>query len=427
MSRLLFSLLLTLSAHAITLEEVVRLSIENAPKLQELSYQQKIHEAQQRTVSATQYGSFDVVAQAEKHNLPRTLAPLTPSTISPDIASTTEPMGAGVSYSVQLFSGYAHTSAIAMEQLMSESVASHARLTKEQILFNVKTLYMSALGVKKKIEAQDRFIVWLEDFVTLTQEELSLGRRSQLDLLRVKTTLSSQEGVLVNLQSNYATLLATLQSYTNTPIDTLEAPNLTRFSFSTDETIEDLERLRGFDTQGRILEKALQKQQSTHYPQLYFYGYYGQNFGYNDETNPHEGDFENQEVWHAGLRLTYNLFDFGSKAAASEVLQTQILQKKTQKEQARRELKRDLEIIATKAEALQKELRSKEEELSLVAKSLEIESLRLHHGATSMSDFLELKAQHALLEASVIDSGYEITKLIIHQEYLLEQGNPNEN
>jgi hypothetical protein len=44
-----------------------------------------------------------------------------------------------------------------------------------------------------------------------------------------------------------------------------------------------------------------------------------------------------------------------------------------------------------------------------------------------MSDFLELKAKHALVVASIIELEYEQMKLSAQQEYVLEKGVKSEN
>jgi outer membrane protein TolC len=104
-----------------------------------------------------------------------------------------------------------------------------------------------------------------------------------------------------------------------------------------------------------------------------------------------------------------------------------MLQTGTHKEEARRSLVLELATIEAKAESLQAQKEAKEEEERLLDKSVAIESLRLEHGAVSMSDFLELKAKHALVVASIIELEYEQMKLSAQQEYVLEKGVKSEN
>jgi outer membrane protein TolC len=308
-------------SHAMTLEQSIALALANSTQLERLEYQEALHADKQSAAAQARYGSFDLSVQLEKHNLPRTLAPLTPSTISPNIASTTEPMSIGVNYSVLLFSGYAEQSEIDMEELAQKSVASLRKLTKEQIVFNVKSLYFSALATQKKEEAQSEFVLWLEDFASLSQEELALGRRSELDILRITSTLAAQKAQLEALKARSQTLLATLQSYTQEPIETLEEVGMKAYERALIGDIATLERLQSFDTQSDIIAQRVRKQESRFYPKVSLNAYYGQNFGYNDSTNPQSGDFEHQEIWHVNFKLGYNLFDFGAKDAASQALQ----------------------------------------------------------------------------------------------------------
>jgi outer membrane protein TolC len=414
-------------SHAMTLEQSIALALANSTQLERLEYQEALHADKQSAAAQARYGSFDLSVQLEKHNLPRTLSPLTPSTISPNIASTTEPMSIGVNYSVLLFSGYAEQSEIDMEELAQKSVTSLRKLTKEQIVFNVKSLYFSALATQKKEEAQSEFVLWLEDFASLSQEELALGRRSELDILRITSTLAAQKAQLEALKARSQTLLVTLQSYTQEPIETLEEVGMKAYERALIGDIATLERLQSFDTQSDIIAQRVRKQESRFYPKVSLNAYYGQNFGYNDSTNPQSGDFEHQEIWHVNFKLGYNLFDFGAKDAASQALQKEMLQTGTHKEEARRSLVLELATIEAKAESLQAQKEAKEEEERLLDKSVAIESLRLEHGAVSMSDFLELKAKHALVVASIIELEYEQMKLSAQQEYVLEKGVKSEN
>ncbi|MEA3521624.1 MAG: TolC family protein [Campylobacterota bacterium] len=144
---LLFSPLL----FGLTLQESVEIALKNNPdiKKQELNYQLSDYHAQE--LSAKDYGKFNAVASYTHYNLPRTLVPLTPASIFNDpaaVATTKDLMNVGLAYDVALFTGYAQKHTLEISSLQQEMAQAKLRLGREQLIYNVKTLYTNILALE---------------------------------------------------------------------------------------------------------------------------------------------------------------------------------------------------------------------------------------------------------------------------------------
>ncbi len=150
-----------LPVQALTLEECVQLALKKNPDLQKQQLSLDLaHEdvAEQRAGS---FGKLDIIGSYTHYNLPRTLAPLTPASIAfgaADVATTQDLFGTAVVYEVPLFTGFAQTRAVEAADLQREMAGATLKLSREQLIYNVKTLYVQILSLQDQEEAQVSYV-----------------------------------------------------------------------------------------------------------------------------------------------------------------------------------------------------------------------------------------------------------------------------
>jgi len=87
---LITTLLFSTSLSAVTLDELTQSALQSNSAIKKSELQTELMQSRQEEAKAKRMGSFDVVGSYTHYNLPRTLAPIVPSSLSPYNLSSTE-------------------------------------------------------------------------------------------------------------------------------------------------------------------------------------------------------------------------------------------------------------------------------------------------------------------------------------------------
>ena len=201
-SALMASLMMVfpVTSHSLTIDEAVSLALENNPDLQRQQMNLDLSEAEISDKKSQQYGQFDVVANYGHFNNPRSLIPLTPAAIIQDAAgvSTTEDFfSTGIMYQLPLFTGFAQQRSVEIAGLEKEMAGVAIKLSREQLIYNVKSLYINILSLRAQKKAQEEYytaLKYLHDDISL---QVKLGKKARVDQLKAA---ADQENARVKIQ-----------------------------------------------------------------------------------------------------------------------------------------------------------------------------------------------------------------------------------
>ena len=420
-----------LNLYAISLDEAIDVALKNSTELKKSSLGVDLAKKSLDEKKLSNYGKVDLIASFTHYNLPRTLTPLTPSRMqSGDIIPSTEDMySIGVSYSVNLFNGFADTSAIEVSSLQKEISKNMHLLSKEQIIYNVKSLYINILSFEAQLKAQKLYIKTLEKLYEDVKLKVSLGTLAKIDKLKALADLKRAKSKLTDIKTNIKILKETLAS-----VMMVESIlNLEKIEIEIDDSlvlhVENLkeEILKTSKLQVASLnvakkEKEEEKAQSVYYPKISFSAFYGQNAGENDPTNLNAGEFENEDVWQLGLNLQWNVFDFGRKNKFVQKSRILTMQSKLDEEKTKRDLQKVLVEALSKIDQSIQNYKSAKIELELMSETEKIESIRYENGASDINDLLYTKARFAMAKSSYIQAKYSYQNAIYYLDYVMERG-----
>ena len=417
--------------NAFTLEECVELALQNNPDLQKQRLNLKLAHEDMVDLKSQNFGKLSIVSSYTHYNLPRTLAPLTPASIAsnPAAVPTTEDLfAAGFVYEVPLFTGFSRTRAIEIAALQKEMTGAALKLSREQLIYNVKTLYVNILSLQAQEAAQVAYVKALQRLHDDITRELQLGRKAKIDQLKAAADLKNACAQQTQIGANITIMKDSLASLLNVGhlpnLQGIDLPPESIVASPDDFTdqVEGLQRLRAtrlaIDKNSKLVEKA----GGAMYPQVVLNTAYGQNFGPNDSSNQNSGDWENQEVWYAGLNLKWNIFDFGSNRA--KVQKARIVQRQSQYEQTKTEieLRRALREAVTRINAAVTDYSSAREEVAMTRETEAIEQVRFEQGAADINDLLYARARNQIAESRFIGAGYSYKTALFYLDYLLENG-----
>ncbi len=416
-------------SRGLTLEEAVALALKNNPDLQRQQMNRALSEGDLSGKKSQNFGKIDVVAAYGHYNLPRTLAPLTPASIFKDptaVPTTQDLFATGIMYEVPLFTGFAQQRSVEVAALEKEMAGAAIKLSREQLIYNVKTLYVKILSLQVQKEAQREYHMALQGLYDTISFEVKLGKKARVEQLKAAADLENAGVKTKQISGNIRIMKATLASLLNldtiTTLENLSVEMLAPGKTGSNKEIQELERYRSATLDVEKKARLVEKSKAAYYPQVFFNSFYGQNFGPNDSSNLNEGDWHNQEVWQAGVNLKWTVFDFGSRKTARQMAAIRKQQSQRGRLKTELELKRSLSEAIINIEMAMDAFQSAETELALTRETEIIEQTRFDKGATDLNDLLYAKARNQLALSRSITARYTFRNACFYLDYLLENG-----
>ena len=431
MLRILILFLCTVPLFSSTLDGLIAYAMEHSTVIKQSKAQMELVETQRKESEAVQFGSIDLVGSYTHFNLPRTLAPLTPASILKDptaVPTTTNLFGTGVMYSVPLFTGFAQTRQVEMDTLATQLSQSKLSLTKEQLSYNVASLYLSVLALKEMSTAQQKHVSALKKLRDIIKKEVKFGKKAQIDLLKAENDLYGNISYREVLKGNIAMTKASLASLVGKEyIGDMKGVKVSvkKPNYSIDRLLNEassLERVHISELNIKKANKGIEKSNASRYPQVSLSSYYGYNYGENDGSNKYPGDFNSQENWQIGVNAKWTLFDFGKNDANTQKAKIAHMQATLSKQQTLLDLRKTLVEALEKMKQEYAKYQGNLKQLALVKKSEKIENVRYLNGVSTINDLLYAKSQTNLASAKLIESRYNYQKGKFYMDYLLEKG-----
>ncbi len=414
----------------LSIDEAVSLALENNPGLQKQQMNQALSEEGLSGKKSQNFGKIDLVASYGYYNLPRTLVPLTPATIilDPTAVPTTENLfTTGIMYEVALFTGFSQQHSVNIAALEKEMAGAAINLSREQLIYNVKALYVNILSLKAQEEAQREYHLALQHLYDDIALEVTLGKKARVEQLKAAADKENARVAVRRISGNIRILKASLAALLNTDaINSLEESSMELPASGTgtaDNTnIQELDRYRSVLLDVEKKDVLVEKSSAAYYPQVVFNAFYGQNFGPNDSSNKYEGDWNSEETWQAVVNLKWTVFDFGSRSTSKQMAVIQKQQSRRDQVTTELELKRSLSEAVTKIEQALDDYYSAEAELALTRETESIEQTRFDKGAADLNDLLYAKARNQLALSRSITARYSYQSGRFYLDYLLENG-----
>jgi outer membrane protein TolC len=417
------------TSSGLTIDDAVALALENNPGLQKQQMNQALSEEDLSGKQSQNFGKIDVLASYGHYNLPRTLVPLTPASIftDPKAVPTTEDLfTTGIMYEVPLFTGFSQQRTVDIAVLEKEMAGVAIKLSRQQLIYNVKSLYINILSMEAQEEAQRGYHTALQHLSDDIALEVKLGKKARIDQLKAAADQENARVKVRQISGNISIMKASLAALLNIDMiasleeHSMEMPASGELEYSTN--IQELDRYRSAVLNVEKNTMLVEKSSAGYYPQIVFNGFYGQNFGPNDSSNANEGDWNNEDIWQAMVNLKWTVFDFGSRKSSKQMAAIRKQQSRRDRLTTELELKRSLSEAVTKIELALDDFHSAETELALTRETENIEQTRFDKGAADLNDLLYAKARNQLALSRSIAARYSYQNGRFYLDYLLENG-----
>jgi outer membrane protein TolC len=425
MKRVLFVVLFLGLLNASTLNELVDYAITNSPLIKQANADLKLAKLKRKSASVAKFGEFNLVGDINRYNIERTLAPLPPSAMkSPTPITTSKTIySIGLNYSVPLFTGFAQTRDIEIAQIAKSLSNIKVKLTKEEVAYNVKSLYLTILSLKEILKAQKSYTLALYKLKNIINAQVKLGKKAQVDLLKVEQDIELAKVNEQMTKSNIEIALASLSAIVGKKVTSLSSirVKVKRPKYNINTLLAQIKNLSKVEAENLAIAKSnkqIAKANSAKYPQIRLNGYIGKNYGKDIQSN----EWDNKTIWQVGVHMQYNVLDFGKRDLQVEQAKVAKLKANIKRVQTILNIKKLLIEAVSKIKLSYQEYLGNSASLRLAKKAESIEEVRYKNGVSTINDLLIAKAKAQLASAKSIDSKYRFKKSQFYLDYVLEKG-----
>ena len=425
MKAIFYFLFISVSLFASTLSEITHYAIIHSTVMKRSQSQTDLSELKRQESKVQQYGELNLVGDYTHYNTARTLAPLTPNVLGSGapIATSKDIFYTGISYAVPLFTGYAQTRQIEISTLAKQMAHAKMKLTKEQLVYNIRSLYLSVLAQQQILYAQRSYTTALQTLSKKIAYEVELGKKAKIDLFKAQSNARASLTQVEVLKNNIDIIKATLSSLVGKEVKHLSTIKIKvkRPNYSVNRLYRQVSQLAKVEIEDMSLRKAdkiIAKSESSKLPQVNFSGFVGKNYGEDLATD----EWDNETLWQAGVNVKWNLVDFGKRDLGVQQAKIAKMEATFQKEQTLLDLRKLLTEAVAKIKQSYAEYLGNSTQLRLSQKSEKIEDVRYKNDVSTLNDLLLAKGQTQLARAKVIESRYNYQKSKYYLDYLLERG-----
>ena len=425
---ILYALLLSGApfVYAKSLNDTVRCALKHASSIKQSRNEAIITRINRDKNRVEQFGEINLAADYTHYNSSRTLGPLTPSIMKSGIPipETTNLYSIGVSYSVPLFTGFAHMRQLEISSLAKEMAKVKVDLKKEEIAYNVRSLYLTILAFKDMLRAQYAYTRAIERLKKSVKKEVELGKKARIDLIKAESELENAKTQIDTLKTNIETTVAALEALSGCEIDRVQKidirPARPKNAISAlQKEIPSLAKVKLEKIEIEKAEKAILKSRAAKLPQISLNAYTGENFG-KDIVNGM--GWEDESLWQVGIHANWNLFDFGKRDLETEKARIAKMQSEIKHKQKIRDMRKLIKQGLAKIKESYSIYKRNRAQLTLNRKSESIEQVRYDSGVSTINDLLLAWGRTQLARAKAIESKYNYQKSIYYLDYLLERG-----
>jgi len=411
--------------YADTIQHLISYGLKHSPMIQASKAKSELSKLSRQASKAAQYGELNLVGDYTHYNIERTLAPVPPSAMkSPTPITTSKDIfSLGLNYTVPLFTGGAQSRQIEIDQIASTMSEGSIKLSKAQLIYNIRTLYLSTLSLKEILHAQRIHTHALKKLERQIAKEVTVGRKASIEQYKSQADIvasSTQEEILIaNIEITKATLGA-LVGKSIGRISPLKF-SVKKPRYSTKRLLKKVSGLTKLKLEHLQLQKAqkmIQKAQAANLPQINLNAYAGKNFGADIQSD----DWDSEDVWQISIKGQYNLLDFGKRAINEEKARVAMLQAQIHLQQVTLDIKKQLLQAIQKIKLSYAEYRGNSAQYRLSKKSAQIEKVRYESGTSTLNDLLLAQSKVQFAKAKVIQSRYDYKKNQYYLNYILEKG-----
>ncbi|MGC8650468.1 MAG: TolC family protein [Hydrogenobaculum sp.] len=416
---LLFNLFISVSSFSLSLDKAIELSLKHNNNI--LKAKNNIYIKQQRHKQAivSKFGEVELNTDVSKYNTPRLLIPfvpklpLSPSSIPPSAYNMTT---VSVSYTVPLFTGFKLLRNIKISDLASTIAKYNYHLTKRQIVFNVYSLYINGIILKKELLAEEKRLNALQELYKDVNLGVNLGKFAPVDLMKVQYELALTKSTIKTIKDNINTVKASLNTLTGLdsiswhfePIK-IQEEHFKSLKNLIDIALKNRYELKMAKENEKIAKNKLFIAKTSYLPNIYF------NYTYTKII----GGGAEEPQWSYNLMASMPIFDFGKRYFDILSANKEYLNTKRDYDQTLLNIRKEVVEAYSKLNSAKENLEASKKALSYAKEVMRIEELKYKTGAGDMYDTLLAISNYYNTLANMYKDKYTLYLVQKYMDYVL--------
>lgn len=404
---------------AITLQQAVDEALRASPALLAVGHQAEAARKQVGVSRGALYGELDAVASTQHYSYAQLIepmqGPLTPAS-SAAAPFAQDQAHIGVVYTYPLYVGGRIQNQVRIAELGAARARELLTGTRSDVAYNVTALFVQAQALQAQVAAVQQEI----EELTVTRKDLELavkvGKRPEVDLLKVLDRISEAEAARDGLLAQRTRVLAGLMALmgrsphlqvTLAPLPE-KLPALAKDEGSLLSSAESRSTVRAAKLAAAQSDREIAVARSQLEPNVAIQANYMRHADWSYVDN-------SKESWFVGLQIGLPLFDGGSRRAGVAAAHREAEAAKQRMEAARLQSLSDLQAALAAWRAAQQQMVAANAQYDSAHEVARIEQLRYDTGAGDIEDLLrartrEVAAQTAQINARalIIVSGAQI-------------------
>lgn len=388
----------------ITLEQALAMALTNNPELAASSFDADAALANKDAAQGALWPVISAQAGYARHLDDQRLVPARyngePGTFGDDIFSGDFLVRA------PLFMGGKRINAFRAADLMYQSAAHDLARTREELVFNVASVFYTILAQKSLIDSLEFSATTLEGHLKRINDMIDAQKAARVDRLRTEVRLSSVRTALVrekNVLKIQYRLLATLMgikpmgnelritgSLKPSIPATASPENLTKTALK--NRPDYLSARKKLEAQARRVDVA----RAGHSPDIWLIGAYGGRWAA-DPTDQPPGADDWEDVGRVGVNIELPIFEGGQTRARIREERAKLAAAQKRLQHLEFLIRLDVDTALANMTSAEERVRTTEKAVELAKESLRIEQEKYELGRGAILDVLD--AQSALLES----------------------------
>jgi outer membrane protein TolC len=388
----------------LTLNECIDIAMENNPDPRAATYEVHAAKAQRDIAAGQRLPSLNLVG-GYNHYLDSQR--LIPAQENFEIGVFSRDIFAGdLVVSLPLFTGGQLTSEIKAAELLQSSAEHGLARTKEELVFNVSSVFYGILAQRHVIESLEFSRQALQEHAKRIQDLIAARKAARVDQLRTQVRIAdldqrlARERNLLAIQSRVLTNLLGLDR-SEQPVEPVgelvftqaATPEIDR---STHDALEDrpdyLAARAALEAQAKTVDAA----HAAHWPTILLQGAYGGRWAA-DPTDRPSGENSSDDVGRVGIALDLPIFEGGRIEARVRQERARLSAKQERLRRLELQVRLDVETAILNIGSSAQRVEATGKAIDQAEESLRIEREKYDLGRGSITDVLD--AQSALLDS----------------------------
>ncbi|BAU22507.1 hypothetical protein THC_0101 [Caldimicrobium thiodismutans] len=405
----------SLAIDELTIEEAVKLSLERNTEIRQKFVNKDISKYETLSKKGERWGTLSGFLNYTHYNFPRALAPEVP------VKATAENIFIpGLKYTLPLFTGFKIEKEIEISKLKENLSDVLLNLTKNEIAFNVRSIYLKILTLQRQKEAMENYNHALTQLYKDIETQVKVGKKPEVDLLKVSYVKRDVESQIIALQNTIETLKETLKILINYPKENFVLKDISVREISGIELSREnflktyypkLYSSKKAEILKEISRKKIEQAKAPYFPQLILDLDYQKNLG----------NGKDKEVWQIGFMLNFTLFDFGKRSSDLVASKLSFENSLLEEEKTRLEFEKRLTEAINQIKTAQAEVDAIFNQIKYADEVERIEKIKYEEGVSSLYDYLYAQSQKFISQSKYYEALYNRERSWYYLDYVLEK------